>query len=202
VVALLLAASAPAGSERAGATQAFDLLAAGKLIGSRQTGGGVRFGQAVDVSADGRDAIVGGPGSRGAAWIFARSGSSWRQRAILIGKGAKGKARFGASVALPADRGTLLVGGPGDNGDNGAVWVFTRSRSVLKPGSVWEQQARRPGRPRSASVRALRGSRRSCGHGDGDPSGEHGGGVILLLGLAFKGKTSTPPSCLGPIGWR
>jgi len=42
--------------------------------------------------------------------------------------------RFGYRVALSADGNTALIGGPWDNGDNGAAWVFTRS------GSVWTQQ--------------------------------------------------------------
>ena len=37
-------------------------------------------------------------------------------------------------MALSADGNTALVGGPGDNGNAGAVWVFTRS------GTTWTQQ--------------------------------------------------------------
>ncbi len=45
-----------------------------------------------------------------------------------------GEGHFGGSVALSADGNTALVGGPSDNGDGGAAWVFTRS------GTTWEQQ--------------------------------------------------------------
>ena len=37
-------------------------------------------------------------------------------------------------MALSANGNTALIGGPGDNGDVGATWVFTRS------GSTWTQQ--------------------------------------------------------------
>ena len=37
-------------------------------------------------------------------------------------------------MALSSDGNTALIGGPDDNGDVGAAWVFTRS------GSTWTQQ--------------------------------------------------------------
>jgi hypothetical protein len=45
-----------------------------------------------------------------------------------------GSSRFGSSVALSADGSTAIVGGPGDNGGQGAAWVFTRS------GTTWSEQ--------------------------------------------------------------
>ena len=48
--------------------------------------------------------------------------------------GEIGEGEFGSSVALSADGNTALIGGPGDNKDVGAAWVFTRS------GSTWTQQ--------------------------------------------------------------
>jgi hypothetical protein len=50
----------------------------------------------------------------------------------LVGTGAIGAAQQGASVVTTG--GTVMVGGPGDNGGQGAAWVFTWS------GSVWTQQ--------------------------------------------------------------
>ncbi len=57
-----------------------------------------------------------------------------QQGAKLVGTGAVGPAFQGTSVALCADGNTALVGGNSDNGQVGAVWVFTRS------GGVWIQQ--------------------------------------------------------------
>jgi hypothetical protein len=48
--------------------------------------------------------------------------------------GEVGAGAFGYSVALSADGNTALIGGPQDNGNTGAAWVFTRS------GGVWTQQ--------------------------------------------------------------
>ena len=92
----------------------------------------------VALSADGNTAIVGGPfdtSNSGAAWVFNRSGGVWTQQGNkLVGSGAVGRARQGATVALSADGNTAIVGGPFDNWNTGAAWVFTRSNGV------WIQQ--------------------------------------------------------------
>jgi hypothetical protein len=106
-----------------------------KLVGT----GGSEFaaqGSSVALSGDGNTAIVGGPFD-GAAWIFTRSNGVWTQQGNkLVGAGAVGPTSIeqGTSVALSADGNTAIIGGPGDNFDNGAMWVFTRSNGV------WTQQ--------------------------------------------------------------
>jgi hypothetical protein len=52
----------------------------------------------------------------------------------LVGTGAVGFASQGWSVALSADGNTAVVGGPQDNSETGAAWVYTRSNGV------WAQQ--------------------------------------------------------------
>ncbi len=52
----------------------------------------------------------------------------------LTGGKEGGDGSFGYSVALSANGHTALIGGPADNGQAGAAWVFTRS------GSTWTQQ--------------------------------------------------------------
>ncbi len=115
--------------------------------GTGETGEG-KFGSSVTLSADGGTALIGGPGdngSAGAAWVFTRSGAVWTQRGEKLvgdctsscaneGTGETGEGKFGSSVALSADGGTALIGGPGDNGSTGAAWVFTRA------GATWTQQ--------------------------------------------------------------
>src|SRR5262249_30906820 len=56
--------------------------------------------------------------------------------AKLVGNNASAFASQGQSVALSADGNIAIVGGPFDNGQAGAVWVFTRS------GGGWSQQAK------------------------------------------------------------
>ncbi len=57
-----------------------------------------------------------------------------QQGGKLTGSGETAEGLFGWSVALSADGNTALVGGPGDNEQLGAAWVFTRS------GTTWTQQ--------------------------------------------------------------
>ena len=110
----------------------------GKLTGTGEIEGGW-FGDRVALSADGNTALIGGPQDHhnvGAAWVFTRSGSTWTQQgAKLTGAGeTTGEGFFGESVALSGNGETALIGGPRDNNDAGAAWVFTRS------GSTWTQQ--------------------------------------------------------------
>jgi uncharacterized protein (TIGR03437 family) len=108
-----------------------------KLVGSGAFGFALQ-GCSVALSADGNTAIVGGPwdkGSLGATWVFSRSAGLWTQQGSkLVGSGAVGAPFQGYSVALSADGNTAIVGGPRDNSDVGAAWVFTRSAGV------WTQQ--------------------------------------------------------------
>jgi antibiotic biosynthesis monooxygenase (ABM) superfamily enzyme len=95
------------------------------------------FGSSVALSADGNTALVGGEnynGGIGAAWVFTRSGGTWTQQgAKLVASDEVGDGQFGTSVALSADGDTAIVGGFGDNADNGAAWIFSQS------GGVWTQ---------------------------------------------------------------
>jgi hypothetical protein len=101
-----------------------------KIIGTGAVGN-AKQGFSVALSADGNTAIVGGyadNGFAGAAWVWTRSGAGvWSQQGgKLVGTGAVGKAGQGQSVGLSADGNTAIVGGPFDNSDAGAMWVFTR----------------------------------------------------------------------------
>jgi antibiotic biosynthesis monooxygenase (ABM) superfamily enzyme len=108
-----------------------------KLVGTGAVGR-ARQGTSVALSADGNTAIVGGPLDNlgaGAAWLFIRSGDTWTQQGSkLVGTGAVDIAHEGASVALSADGNTAIAGGPYDNLNTGAVWVYSRN------GTVWAQQ--------------------------------------------------------------
>ncbi len=98
-----------------------------KLTGGEESGEG-RFGRSVALSADGDTALIGGfkdGGGLGAAWVFARSGSTWAQQGEkLTGGEESGKGQFGWSVALSAGGSTGLIGGINDAGKAGAAWAF------------------------------------------------------------------------------
>jgi hypothetical protein len=108
-----------------------------KLVGLGAVGAAFQ-GRSVSLSADGNTAIVGGFGDNnfaGAAWVWTRSGGVWTQQSTkLVGSGASADAGQGSSVSLSADGNTALVGGPHDNREVGAAWVWTRS------GGVWTQK--------------------------------------------------------------
>src|SRR2546428_10346904 len=86
--------------------------------------------------------MIGGYGDHaetGAAWVFTRSGSTWKQGPKLTARGESPKnlpgfgfGKFGYSMALSANGNTALISGFGVE----AVWVFTRS------GSTWKQGAK------------------------------------------------------------
>jgi hypothetical protein len=108
-----------------------------KLVGTGTAGAGQ--GLSVGLSADGNTAILGGPfdysnglWNFGAAWVFTRSNGGWTQQGNkLVGTGAVGLPTQGSyqgeSAALSGDGNTAIIGGPRDNGDVGAAWVFART---------------------------------------------------------------------------
>jgi hypothetical protein len=91
-----------------------------------------QFGASVALSADGNTALIGGDldSSTGAAWVFTRNGGTWTQQGPKI-LGDGGSVNFGTSVALSPDGTTALIGDPGDNGGEGAVWPFIKSASTF-----------------------------------------------------------------------
>jgi PKD repeat protein len=109
------------------------------LTGDGEIGTG-EFGTSVALSADGNTALIGAPddyGYAGAAWVFTRAGATWTQegeKLVANDESEPEESQFGSSVALSTDGDTALIGGPDDNGRQGAAWVFTRSNST------WTQQ--------------------------------------------------------------
>jgi len=99
------------------------------------------FGSTVALASNGRTALIGAGGGSSAsgAWVFTRQHSRWsRQGPRLTGKEKSG--RLGATVALSGDGDTALLGAGGEDGEQGAAWIFTRSRST------WQRRAKLTGR--------------------------------------------------------
>ncbi len=91
--------------------------------------GNARFGDAVAI--DGDTIAIGAIGynqSRGAVYVFVRSGSSWaQQQRLTLGNGSAND-RLGLAVALDGD--ALIAGAPGRDGlaaDQGAAYLWRRS---------------------------------------------------------------------------
>ena len=90
-----------------------------KLTGSGGIGES-SFGYSVALSGDAKTALIGGPydrgyslSSKGAAWVFTRTGTTWTQQGdklTQIGESDRAFPGFGVSVALSYDGNTALVG--------------------------------------------------------------------------------------------
>jgi cysteine-rich repeat protein len=136
-------------------------------VKASNTAEGANFGLAVALARDGATLAVGAEGeasaatgvdgdqrntdapNAGAVYVFARSGTTWRQQAYVKASNTDHGDHFGHGVALSTDGATLAVGAPdeqsaatgvdGDQGNAlaaaGAAYVFTRS------GTTWSQQA-------------------------------------------------------------
>ena len=89
------------------------------------------FGFSVSVGGD--TAVVGATGnnSRGAAYVFVRSGTTWTQQQKLTASDGLAGDAFGTSVSVSGD--TAVVGAIGNN-SQGAAYVFVRN------GTTWTQQ--------------------------------------------------------------
>jgi hypothetical protein len=159
----------------------------GKLVGT----GGIGFqfqGSAVVLSADGNTAIVGGGAdnsSVGATWVFTRAGGTWTQQGPkLVGTGGIGAQFQGSTLALSSDGNTALVGGPNDNANAGAAWLFTRSSGT------WSQRGAKligtgvVGPARQGITVAVSGDDRTAMvGGSGDSSGVGATWVFALVGI-------------------
>ena len=100
------------------------------------------FGRSVSMSGDGNTAIVGayGDDSRGSAYIYTRSGSTWTQQSKLIASDGSSNDNFGISVSMSSDGNTAIVGAYYDDNekgtDAGSAYIYTRS------GTTWTQQTK------------------------------------------------------------
>ncbi len=94
-----------------------------------------QFGYAVAIS--GSTAIVGADGKNsgtGAAYVFVRSGTTWKQEAELTAADGASNDQLGLSVAM--SNSTVVVGAVHNGSVKGAAYVFVGS------GTSWSQQAK------------------------------------------------------------
>lgn len=99
------------------------------------------FGRTVAVDAD--TVVVGalfhddGGSNAGAAWVFARSSSSWTEQAKLVAADPVASHGFGYAVGLDGDRAVIGAHGDAGGGTNaGAAYVFAAGTGG------WSQQAK------------------------------------------------------------
>ena len=110
------------------------------------TGFQSELGYSVSMNEDGTYALLGAPldggYSRGCAYVFTRSGSTWSQQAKLVSSDLQNEDRFGDTVSISSDGLYAIVGSQFEDGgagdpltSAGAAYIFTRS------GSTWTEQA-------------------------------------------------------------
>ena len=111
--------------------------------------GNANQGYSVAMTSTASDIVSGGPldnGGVGAVWVFSPTTmppNSDPLLTTLVQQGGKltpsdnvGNSNFGWSVAISADGSTMAIGGPLDDTEVGATWIF------VKNAGVWSQQAK------------------------------------------------------------
>ncbi len=90
----------------------------GALLESTTPGFNARFGDALASSRDGNTLVIGAPGDShagalaGSAFVFERTGETWRQSAELISPASEEFAQFGAAVAIDSEASLIAVAAP------------------------------------------------------------------------------------------
>lgn len=101
-----------------------------KVVGTDTIGLQNEQGYSVSLSSDGLTLAVGGHldnNNIGASYIFKKTAGRWRQVAKLVGTNNIGPSEQGFAVSLSSDGLTLAVGGPNDDQNRGATWLFTNT---------------------------------------------------------------------------
>jgi hypothetical protein len=103
-------------------------------------------GYSVSINSDGSRVVIGahyadpgGTTNAGKAYIFARSGNSWSQEAILVASDKAAGDLFGCSVSINSDGSRVVIGAyyasPGGTNNAGKAYIFARS------GNSWSEEA-------------------------------------------------------------
>ncbi len=101
------------------------------------------FGWSVALSGNGGTAIIGAIGKdakAGAAYVFTRTGASWKLHQELMASDRAAGDNFAFSLALSADGDTAIIGAPAADSFHGRAYVFER----IGPGWVQKQELRNP----------------------------------------------------------
>jgi hypothetical protein len=90
----------------------------------------VSGGISVALSYDGDTIAIGASGTSsnvGSTQVFTRTATVWVIQQNIVGTGSTGSPLQGSSVDLSYDGNILAIGGPNDNTNIGATWIYTRS---------------------------------------------------------------------------
>jgi hypothetical protein len=112
-------------------------------VGSKITGANIsaasKLGYSVDISSDGKTAIIGVPEDLpvGGALIYSLNNNDvWTYQTKLVGAdyivGGSTRCRQGFSVAISGDGNTAVIGDPDDDDWNGAIYIFRKQNNIWK----------------------------------------------------------------------
>lgn len=109
------------------------------VLESNAASGGALFGLSVAMVGDllvvgSASETIGSNMEQGAVHVFVRNGTAWTEEPMITATDGLDGDAFGFSVAMSGD--TLLVGAPGVNNWQGAVYAFVRN------GASWTEQAK------------------------------------------------------------
>lgn len=115
----------------------------------------IGFGRGVSLNYDGNTLAVGGRAedgsdrglggdqsdegadAAGAAYLFTRSNSNWRQLAYIKSSNTERGDLFGRGISLSSDGWTLAVGAPGEDGANGGINADQNDNNSESSGAVY-----------------------------------------------------------------
>lgn len=104
-----------------------------KIVSSSVIGTTVKQGARVALSSDGSTLTFSGTNDNngvGAVWAYLYNGTTWVERAKLIGSNPIGQARQGSGLAISADGNIIAFGASNDNQGQGCAYVFGLNNST------------------------------------------------------------------------
>lgn len=167
----------------------------------------VEFGKSVSMPLSGMMALVGAPNygaapdeydGPGCAFLYKYKDGTWQKSTVLTGTDANGFANQGEAVLISPDGTTAFVGGPGDNNNTGAVWVYDLTKSPPKQQAklVPNDSGGEDGSRFGKSIASSKGGNRVVIGGESDDNNK---GAVWIFERK-KGKWSQSGSKIVPEG--
>jgi hypothetical protein len=142
----IVAAGLPTGNMSMGTAFVFGPNNAQQQITPSDLSRSAQFGSSVSLSANGSTLAIGAPedSTVGSVYIFTNQNGTYTELQKIIPSDAIGNAGFGSSVILSPDGTFLVIGGPYDNSNAGAIWLsqfsgtnFTSPQKLVIAKSVY-----------------------------------------------------------------
>lgn len=100
------------------------------------------LGTSMDLNSDGTILVIGCPKANdgvGEILVYQRDIKGWKLSDKLVGDNPMGKSQQGFFVKFTLDSNKIVVGGPGDNNNTGAIWIFYIKDVIVKENGEMER---------------------------------------------------------------